>query len=106
MVMTHTRGPDGSGCLESISEHVKRSPTLSTRVTPTLLNAASYTSSRPANDPVWDATASALRACFPALITRSGLVRANARAALMKLAAWVTDSMYMMMLRVCGSEPK
>ena len=55
--------------------------------------AASNTASVPANAPVWEVAALAPSAMRPALITSTGLLRAAARAADMKLRRCRIDSM-------------
>ena len=74
-----------------------------TRSTPARRNAAPYTSSAPASEPVCVAAAFAAMRERPDFITMTGLTRAAARAADMNALASPMASTYMRMARVAGS---
>ena len=85
--------PRGRGCLARTSAMPNMSSMLSTRSTPTRLNAASSTSSLPVSEPVWEAAALAAWAVRPGLMTMMGLASATSRAADRKARASPTVSM-------------
>jgi len=93
LVRIASRDPLGGRIRARSSAESNRSPISYTRTIPARRNAASYTASSPAIAPVWELAAFADSANRPALYTRIGFERANARDADMNLRASVTDSM-------------
>ena len=77
-----------------------------TRTTPARRTAASKASSEPTSEAVCDMAALEPAGWRPTLTRITGLMRAAARMALMKLRALRIPSMYIRMLWVCWSETR
>ena len=98
-----TRGPAGSGCVESARATSNISPTESTRRTPVCSRSASTATSGPASAPVCDAAARPPSAVRPAFTQTTGFVRVRRRATGVKCRGLPKLSRYMSTIFVAGS---